>query len=161
MEVAVLRSEPGIGRASGGLRQVVRGRLNGLHGGKDAGGVELNEHFGHLVDGRGEANAILIAVMHCIVELHEDIAEDMHLLKALLVDAQRLDNVTTSSSIRVQLVNFAGDPVMGGHVIFYSIDDIGQIWESELVALFARNDIAVRSLELIIMGLRERGERGS
>ena len=47
--------------------------------------VELYEYFGLFVDGRREAHAVIISVMDCIEELHEDISEDMELLEAFLI----------------------------------------------------------------------------
>ena len=131
------------------------GRLYGLHGRQDARSIELNEHLWHLVDGGRKANTILIAVMHCVVELHEYVTEDVHLLQALLVDAERLDNVATLSSVRISFVDLTSDPVMRRHVIFYSIDDIGEVGERELVAFLARDDIAVVGLEDIVVRLGE------
>ena len=47
--------------------------------------VELYEYFGLFVDGRREAHAVIISVMDCIEELHEDISKDMELLEAFLI----------------------------------------------------------------------------
>ena len=48
--------------------------------------VELYEYFGLLMDGRREAHAVIISVMDCVEELHEDIAKDMELLEAFLIN---------------------------------------------------------------------------
>ena len=48
--------------------------------------VELYEHFRFLMDGRREAHAVIISVMDCVEELHEDIAKDMELLEAFLIN---------------------------------------------------------------------------
>ena len=47
--------------------------------------VELYEYFGLFVDSRCEAYTVIISVMDCIEELHEDISEDMELLEAFLI----------------------------------------------------------------------------
>ena len=47
--------------------------------------VELYEYFGLFVDSRCEAHTVIISVMDCIEELHEDISEDMELLEAFLI----------------------------------------------------------------------------
>ena len=48
--------------------------------------IELYEYFRLSVDCRREANAVIISVMDCVEELHEDIAEDMELLEAFLIN---------------------------------------------------------------------------
>ena len=47
--------------------------------------VELYEYFGLFVDGWCEAYTVIISVMDCIEELHEDISKDMELLEAFLI----------------------------------------------------------------------------
>jgi len=89
------------------------------------------------MDSGREANPILITVMHSVIELHENVSEDMHFLQALLVDAQRLNDVATFASVGVYFVNLTGDPMVRRHVVFDSVDHIGQIGECELITLLA------------------------
>ena len=90
----------------------VRLRLNCLYRGEDAVRVELDEHFWLVMVGRGEANAVFIAVMDRVIKLHKDIANDVHLFKAHLIDSERFDNVSAFASLGVVAVDFARYPVV-------------------------------------------------
>jgi len=109
----------------------------------------------------GESHHVVVAVMDCVIELHEDVAEDVHLLEAYLVHTKGFDDVSAFAALWVSGVNFSGHPMMGGHIIIRSTDNIGQIREPKLVSLSTRDNVAILCLESVVMGLWESGQRGS
>ena len=130
---------------------LVRACVNRAHGGKDAAGVELDEHFGHVVVGLGESHPVVVSVVNRVENLHEHVAKDVQLLKALLIDAQGLYHVAADAPLRVMLVNLSRHPVMRGQVVVDPVYHVGEVGEAQLVALVARNLIAVFGLELIVV----------
>ena len=64
------------------------------------------------MDGLGEADAVIVSVVDRVEELHEDVAEDVELFEALLVDSEWLDNVATTATLLIRLVNLSSDPVV-------------------------------------------------
>jgi len=55
---------------------------------------------------------IIVTVVHSVVKLHEDVAKNVHLFQACLIHTQRLNDVSTFSTLCVELVDFASDPVV-------------------------------------------------
>ena len=89
------------------------------------------------MDSGGETNAILIAIVNCVIELHEDITKDVHFFEADLINTKRLDDIATFASIRVLSINLTSYPVVARHVIFDSVYHIGQVGEGQLIAFAA------------------------
>lgn len=91
---------------------VIGAGLKGAHRRQDAGSVELHEHLWFLVDGLREADSVVVTVVDRVEKLHEDVSKDVQLLQTLLVNAERLDDVTAFTALSVVFVNLTGHPVM-------------------------------------------------
>jgi len=64
------------------------------------------------MDGLGEADSVIVSVVDRVEELHEDVAEDVELFEARLVDSEWLDNVATTATLLICLVNLSSHPVV-------------------------------------------------
>ena len=80
--------------------------------------------------GSGEAHTVIISVVNCIEELHEDVSENMQLFEAFLIDAERLDNVSAAASFRVFSVDLPCYPMVRWQIIIDSINHVSQVGES-------------------------------
>ena len=62
--------------------------VNLLDGSQSACLIELHDDLWQGVDGLCEADAVVFTVVDRVVQLHEDVAQDVHLLQASLADIQ-------------------------------------------------------------------------
>ena len=80
-----------------------------------------------------KSDSIIVTIVDRVEQLHEDVAEDVKLLKALLIYAKRLDYVSAFATFCVFFVDLTGHPVVRWNVIvdvFTAIvDHVGQIGE--------------------------------
>ena len=125
------------------------------HRRQDTTGIELYQNFIHRMDCSSEAYTVVVSVMYCIEELHEDVAKNVELLEALLIDSQRLDKVAAAATFLVILVNLPRHPVVRWEFVVDAVDDVGEVGEAQLVSLLAADRVAVLRLEDVKVALGE------
>ena len=78
------------------------------------------------MDGRSEADAIIFGVMNRIEKLHKSIAEDMHVIKAILASVKFVDTTLAETSLRIRVLERTLNPMVCRDDIVYPIDDVGK-----------------------------------
>ena len=105
-----------------------------------------------------ETDAVVLPVVDRVIELHEDVTDNIHLLEPYLANVQLGDNVIALPALGIIIVQRPCNPVMGRYDVVYAIDNIGNFWEAERIIFRARNlNFTKFTHEVIVVTLRERG----
>lgn len=107
------------------------------------------------MDGRSEADTIVFSVVDRVEKLHESVAEDMHVVKAGLVNIKLANHTLTSTFRRIDALERTLHPVVCRDNIVYSIDNVCQLGRSQEVVKRAIHFVAVRLIKNLKVILRE------
>ena len=107
------------------------------------------------MDGRSEADTIVFSVVDRVEKLHESVAEDMHVVKAGLVNIKLANHTLTSTFRRIDALERTLHPVVCRDNIVHSIDNVCQLGGSQEVVKRAIHFVAVRLIKNLIVFLRE------
>ena len=107
------------------------------------------------MNSRCETNSIALHIMDCVVELHKDVAEDVHVSETWLVDVELHNTTLALTSFVSILVHFSLHPMVRWHVVLYTTNDISQVSHAEELIITAINFRAIIFMKLGEMFGRE------
>ena len=102
---------------------------HGFYRGEFASSIVLHDGLGQVMDSRREADSVVLGIVDRVEELHEGVAQDVHVLESGLIDIQLGDVGLANASFGTLRIDSAGDPVMRRKVVVNSVDDVGEVWE--------------------------------
>ena len=74
--------------------------------------------------------SVVVPVVYSVEKLHKNVSQNVQLFKTELIDSKRLDNVTTFTTLCVELVDLSGYPVVRWDVVVDSVYYVSHIGES-------------------------------
>ena len=74
--------------------------------------------------------SVVVPVVYSVEKLHKNVSQNVQLFKAELIDSKWLDDVTTFTTLCVELVDLSGYPVVRWDIVVDSVYYVRHIGES-------------------------------
>lgn len=100
-----------------------------------------------LVDSLGESNGVMFSVENSVIELHEGVSEDEHILIVMSSDSQRHDG---DSALLLRCLERS--PVVRGQVEVFAVNHKGHLRLLEFISLLAR-PVALEVFIIVLLEL--------